>query len=512
MVGACAKTAHTPPNIQVITATPLPLPNLPTQKPTVSDSGLLSVSNLTPIAPERSPDACEPPSIDSSNVRYNVEAILYWVNRRIEVEQTTYYRNDFDFPLYELVFHVEPNRLESYGVMAMRGVFDANGTLMDSARLESTRLTVPLLSPLLPHCETRLRIVYLLQIPNNGDTVGARFGYLGYTWRQVNLGHWLPTIAHYDLASRTWVTNQKYNIGEQTIPERADYQVMLTVQNAPEGLQVAAPGVVNQIETNQWRFNLSQARDFALSLSTEFGQVNSFVNGVSVEVFYFPATQPPNLNAAEQALKAAQEALVLYSDLFGAYPHERLVIVEGDFPDGMEFTGLVFVSEAWFSRWNGKTESWLTIITVHEVSHQWWYAMIANDQGMNPYLDETLATYSEHLYFEHYYPDSIPWWWELRIAPYETPDTVDASIYEFTTVRPYINAVYLKGVRMMQAIRERIGDEAFMAWLQNYAALNRGGIVYPYNFWSSLSAEAYNATADIRLQFLKETEPMAVSE
>jgi hypothetical protein len=67
------------------------------------------------------------------------------------------------------------------------------------------------------------------------------------------------------------------------------------------------------------------------------------------------------------------------------YPYERLVIVEGDFADGMEFSGLSFVSEAWFRTWRGEPNDWITVITVHEVAHQWWYAMVGSDSAADPY-------------------------------------------------------------------------------------------------------------------------------
>ena len=58
------------------------------------------------------------------------------------------------------------------------------------------------------------------------------------------------------------------------------------------------------------------------------------------------------MNAAQHALQTAADALTLYERQFNQpYAHQRLVVVEGDFPDGMEFSGLVFVSRDWFQLW-----------------------------------------------------------------------------------------------------------------------------------------------------------------
>jgi aminopeptidase N len=132
---------------------------------------------------------------------------------------------------------------------------------------------------------------------------------------------------------------------------------------------------------------------------------------------------------------------------------------------------------------------------------------------MNPYLDEALASYSELIYFEHYYPETLDWWWELRVTPYITDTVVDSSVYDFTTVRPYINAVYLRGASMLHDIRQRVGDDLFFAWLKDYTTQNRGRIVLPIDFWGSLSETEYLLIADIRAQYLAQAEilPTATS-
>src|SRR5690606_16503225 len=145
-------------------------------------------------------------------------------------------------------------------------------------------------------------------------------------------------------------------------------------------------------------------------------------------------------------------ALSTYSDLFGAYPRERFVVIQGDFPDGMEFSDLVFVSGDWFASYAGEPKSYLTLITVHEVAHQWWYSRVGNDQAMMPWLDEALATYSEYIFYEEYYPELKDWWWDFRVNTWIPGDfdrhPVSSTVYDFASIREYVNAVYLRGARM----------------------------------------------------------------
>ena len=212
-------------------------------------------------------------------------------------------------------------------------------------------------------------------------------------------------------------------VGEQSINDASDFEVTLQVEDAPPTIDVAGPGQMRVLGDNQWTFTIERARDFAVSVGNGFRRSSQLAaNGVVVEVYYFPETAAGSgFNAAAQSLKSATESLALYEELFGlAYPYERLVIVEGDFSDGMEFSGLAFVGEAWFRTWRGEPNDWITVITVHEVAHQWWYAMVGNDPATHPYLDEAFATYSEYLYFQRYHGDETQWWWDFRVRGYDT--------------------------------------------------------------------------------------------
>ena len=42
-------------------------------------------------------------------------------------------------------------------------------------------------------------------------------------------------------------------------------------------------------------------------------------------------------------------------------------------------------------------ESQLAGVVAHEVAHQWFYALVGNDQGRDPWLDEGLASYAEYV-------------------------------------------------------------------------------------------------------------------
>jgi aminopeptidase N len=142
--------------------------------------------------------------------------------------------------------------------------------------------------------------------------------------------------------------------------------------------------------------------------------------------------------------------------------------VEADFLDGMEEDGLYFLGSEYFSAYTGDPASYLVALSAHETAHQWWFAMVGNDQAHAPWLDEALSTYSECLFYEQEYPDLVDWWWQTRVQAYSPQGKVDSTIYDFNTFRPYVNAVYLRGAIFLEELRQTIGDEAFFDFLRGY--------------------------------------------
>jgi len=245
-------------------------------------------------------------------------------------------------------------------------------------------------------------------------------------------------------------------------------------------------------------------------MSDRFNVAVEFLpDGTQIELYTFTDLTPegnrPILpeEITVHALRSAVQSFEMYTDLFGAYPYTRLVVVQGDFPDGMEFSGLAFVGDRWFVRYHGDPASYLTLITVHEVSHQWWYARVGNDPAMTPWMDEALSTYSEYVFLEEYYPDLREWWWEFRVNQFMPEGFVDATIYDFPNVRAYINAVYLRGVKMLHEIRGKLGKEQFFDLLALYAQTEQGEIATPQDFWALMTPEQLANTEEIRFRYLR---------
>ena len=438
-------------------------------------------------------------ALDRPAARHVVHATIDLARHAIDVRQDLDFINLSTAPLAELLLLVEANRRA--GSVEIQQVVAGDAPLPFT--LEGRQLTIRMQRALQPGEALDISLAFRLDVPpvENDDYLG----WLGYRPRQMNLGNWLPVVAPW--RDGDWLVNETAALGEHTAQDPADWQLRIDLENAPEDAVLAAPGQVTQVEDGRWQIDLRAARDVSLSIGSPYRHgATELADGTLLEVFSLDDA-PDALAAAAWALDVARRSVERYSALFGPIPFQRLVVVEGDFPDGMEFSGLVFVSRDWFESWRGNPASYLTVITAHEVAHQWWYVSVANDQAAAPWLDEALATYSEYLLLESDFPDLLDWWWEWRVDRFAPGGYVDGEVYEFARRRDYINAVYLRGARMLHELRQDLGDDAFFDWLRRHAEQGAGKIVREEDFWSLLDDSQRAATLETRQRYLRDPGP-----
>lgn len=444
-----------------------------------------------------------PPGAVSPVASHQISIRLDYARRAADASQIAQYHNRSNQPLNGLVLNIEANRLP--GAFTLH-TLTVDGAAPPAYELEGRRLLVTLPQPLAPGCAAVLRLEYTLLPPRIGQDVPAAAGYFGYSTRQTNFGNALPFFA--GRLDGEWISHPSAALGEQFIGDPADWDVTIALQQAPGSVQIDGPGAVAELPGGARRFTLAAAREFSFSLNDGAARTSvTTPSGVQIEMVSYADDARQSPSGPQDALQAAADALDIFSDLFGPYPFPRLVVIEGDFPDGMEHTGLVFVSGDWFRSYRGTPQSYLVLITVHEVAHQWWYGRVGSDQALTPFLDEALATYSELIYLEERHPELRQWWWDFRVStfvpPDATPGPAGADVYHFENVRSYINAVYLNGARMLQTLRDQLGTEAFFAWLRRYADAGAGRIVTLDTLWGMLSPAERDAAAQTIARYMQ---------
>jgi hypothetical protein len=425
------------------------------------------VPSNTPLPPTSTLEPTVTPTPTQAPVpltHYQMNVVFDYTNSTVDVQEQINIFNRWPDTLTSLVLVVEPNHLP--GVFTLNSISVDNGSPLpaDGYILVEHKLTLPLGTPLAPGERLTLVLDYHLDLPpiqpESGVDAPTPFGYSDH---QTNLVSWYPYLAAYD-AGTGWLVHDRYYYGEHEVYDAADYSIDLKLVNPPADLKVAASAPA---ETNgdTFQYTLNNARTFAFSASEIYVVESQVVGNTTITSYSFPWDQA----AGEAALHDTVKALELYSNLFGSYDRPSLSVVEAAFLDGMEYDGLYFLSYGFYNIWDGTESSYLTAIAVHETAHQWWFGKVGDDQALEPWLDEALATYCESLYYSNFYPLSMNWWRDGRIGTFSPGGFINKPVRDYVTYERYRSAVYLNGALFFEELRNLVGDEAFFGFLRDYA-------------------------------------------
>jgi len=468
---ACSSSAVAPsttPTIVTQTQTSSAIPEatiIPTATAIATQTPTISPTPTTPPPPE---------------IQYVITAELDYPTKILTVAQFISVPNNSSTPLNEIMLVIPPNLFKD--AFHLRNIAWDNGQEIPDHNLRGSQLYIPLQEPLKPGMTTNIILHYELWLPKNNSTPGVGPTPFGYTTRQVNLVDWYPFVPPYR-DGQGWIMRDPWAYGEFLVYPVANFDINITLKNLPQAVIIAASAPdIGDGETH--KYNLKQGRNFVWSISPSYKVFEEQVNGTTIMGYVFL----PDAIAGEQAFYATVDAFKLYTDLFGPYPHPMLTMVQADFDHGMEYQSLYFLNRGFFASYDGTAGSFLIAIAAHETSHQWWHSLVANDQALEPWLDEAMATYSEYLFYENYYPERIDdFWWERRVNPYHPAGWVNSTIYNTSGYREYRDAVYLQGAIFLHDLREQIGDEAFFAFLRDYASTNANQLATGNDFFRILA-------------------------
>ncbi|HEX9016055.1 MAG TPA: M1 family aminopeptidase, partial [Chloroflexota bacterium] len=344
---------------------------------------------------------------------------------------------------------------------------------------------------------------YSLALPKLVQQHGVRPQIFGYSQLQMNLTDWYPFVV--PNIGGQWVLHDPWYYGEHLVYDAADYIVQVKPADpavTPIIASSGAPSAGASQSSEGTTYTLTAGRTFAISASTEYQTSSMQVGDVAVTSYYFPFYK----GAGEAAMNTAAQAIQIYSQRYGPYSHKTLAVVLGDFNDGMEFSALFFMARGAYNLYDGTFQNLTTTVSAHETAHQWWFEQVASDQALNPWMDEGLAAYSEHVFYESAHPEAVDWWWSYwlpRVGGSQATSWVDTDIYSAGGFIPYTNGVYMRGARFLDALRQRIGDQSFFAFLQDYLFQENGKIAAPSDFFHILAAHTTTDYSDIVRQYFQ---------
>jgi len=379
--------------------------------------------------PAAAPDALTAPgALSPRNASYVIEARLDSRGRMITGREWLTWRNITGSPTSELRYHLYYNAFKNTRSTWMReagntgwlpqslpslGEKDWGWTTVTTVRLEGadgapptdltanrryiapddgnkddeTVMLVPLPRPVEPGETISVYLEWTAQIPRTF----ARTGAIGNFFF---IAQWFPKAGV--LQDEGWNCHQ-FHASTEFFSDYGVYDVKLTV---PKGWVVGATGVEREARDNAdatttHRFYQEDVHDFAWTTSPSY-----VVKQARFEQAGLPPVemrlliQPEHADQADRHFEATRAALRYYGQWFGPYPYPHITIIDPAWQSdagGMEYPTLFTAGTRWMAPADVADPEG---VTVHECGHQFWYALVGNNEFEDAWIDEGLNTFS----------------------------------------------------------------------------------------------------------------------
>ncbi|HMY35252.1 MAG TPA: M1 family aminopeptidase [bacterium] len=406
---------------------------------------------------------------------------------------------------------------EAYlGYSKVQNIRDEPGRLL-SQREDDTLLEITLAEPIQPGGVCTLTLDFEVKIPAQIRRMG-RFNREGVSF---SIAQWYPKLCVYD--HRGWHKN--YYLAREFFGEFATWDVSITLpahyivgasghltnaenihammmsepestsmdrvlssngnrDSIPEGfesVQRKLAEITRQqsvtMPNRTWRYHAEEIHDFAFAADPDY-KVEIFDHrGMRVNLLCLPDVEQRWAPMKEWVTK-----IIDYMEAHvGRYPYPELTVAQaGD--GGMEYPNIVFIT--------GRRGNFsLASVTAHELIHNWFYGLLANDETHEAWFDEGITSYyttrlMEHLfgrYANREYETEFQKKWfpreDARIATftgwahwvkqgYEEP-VLTHSDY-FKSDQSYSMATYYKGQIFMNALEYRYGRERLDSLMRDF--------------------------------------------
>jgi hypothetical protein len=275
---------------------------------------------------------------------------------------------------------------------------------------DRTVMGVPLPAAVASGETVNVEIEWLSQIPRTFSRTGAVGNYFF-------LAQWFPKVGVLEDAG--WNCHQ-FHSGTEFFADYGVYDVRLTV---PKDWVVGATGLeksrrdADGMTTHQ--YVQEDVHDFAWTTSPDYIERHlRFEHPTLPAVEMRLLLQPEHSGQATRYFDATKAALRYYGEWFGAYPYPHITVIDPAWQSGaggMEYPTLFTGGSRWLAP-AGVTRP--EGVTVHEAGHQFWYAIVGNNEFEHAWLDEGFNTFSTgrtvdqvykpNFYAQYYFGGFIP--------------------------------------------------------------------------------------------------------
>jgi hypothetical protein len=431
---------------------------------------------------------------------YRIEARLDPEARTVHARQTLTWKNGTRKPASDLCFHLYLNAFANnrttflaqsptrdweerhpgeWGGLDIERIRIGGEEVRDELELvrpddanpdDETVARLPLATPLRPGEQIAVDFEFSARLPR----VLARSGHAAPFFF---VAQWFPKVGVF--RDGEWSCHQ-YHETTEFFADFGRYDVSLTV---PADYVVGHTGVVvgerrNDDGSRTIDVVAEDVHDFAWAADPRFQVFEETIGGVPVRLLL----QPEHAYQAPRLAGALRAAIERYAAWFGPFPYPALTVVDpgpGAYAaGGMEYPMLIAGGTAW---WIPAAVRIPELVMVHELGHQYWYGMVANDEVRDAWLDEGINSYVEgRIMDEAYGPRtsyldlfglgvdaiSLERYRYLR-AP--ALDAIATPAHRVADAASYVSTAYAKTSLMLSTLERRLGGDRLLVALRDYA-------------------------------------------
>jgi hypothetical protein len=421
---------------------------------------------------------------------FNIAKDMFHVTGMEEV----LYTNAEGVPLDQIWLRLFPNMLG--GEMTVSNLSVDGQAVTPQYRLADSLMIVPLPAPLEPTQNMILRMDFAVTVP---QTVELNYGVLSYFDDVLTLAHAYPMIAVYD--NEGWNAEIAPQSGDLTYADAAFFLAKVT---APRGVTLVTTGRdIDAGKTGELQtlsVATGPARDFYLTASRTYEKISQTFGDVTVNS-YAPEAHKAG---AQMALDVAARAIEDFSARYAPYPYTEFDIVSTPtLALGIEYPGMIAITSRIYDvnrDYRGTPASiYMEATVAHETGHQWFYSLVGDDQLDDPWLDESLTQFATLQYFadeygpggEQGFRNSLEARWD-SVERAKVPIGLPVARY---SEAEYGAIVYGRGPLFFVALRERMGNETFDAFIRDYTEALSWDVATP-EFLQSLAEK--HCACDLR--------------
>ena len=342
------------------------------------------------------------------HVDYKINAELNGQDKIIRASETMIYSNESPDTLKNVYFYLYMNKyragaLHTYRPMPVdHGYIEIdqlkiNGHPHQDYSIDNTIMKVILPKALAPDDSIKFIFQFEVKLP----PASGRYGIMG---DHYDVGNWFPTPVVYDRAG--WHLHQ--HLDNEFYQEWADFRVDIRV---PKGFIVGATGDLLNPETalkdtsqairdyyfnnpedtstTLWQFEANMVHDFAWTADPEYVLMQSEWNGITFNVLAMSA----NVESWRQVTDWGSKALQFYYQTYGPYPYKQLTVADTYIrAGGIEYPNIVFINTGISPEFR---LNYFKAVVVHEMAHNWFYGLLANNQTEEEWMDEGFTSFAE---------------------------------------------------------------------------------------------------------------------